>query len=189
MGEHVGGAEATLDGLGHHRLDLVLVGESSGGVDDGSGDGRDGEIATEMGARQVPGSFNVDESRRGDSPIVGYQDVHVPWRGQSLQTVAAKCPEASQARTFAPVEQRALDPLFIGGFSTVEQHDPGQQPLPRSAGTASARDGPFRHAGGFELRHAKDSRAIGQKGTVRPVSSVHLTTMDLGTDKSARKGA
>ncbi|MGW4131984.1 hypothetical protein [Amycolatopsis japonica] len=87
------------------------------------------------------------------------------------------------------MEQRALEPLFIGGFSTVEQYDPGQQPLPRSAGTASARNGPFRHAGGFELGRSKDSRAIGQEGTVRPVSSVHLTTMGLGTDKNARKGA
>lgn len=64
--------------------------------------------------------------------------MHVPrWR-QPLQPMAAERPETGQDRGFTAVEQRRLELLFTGGFSTVEQHDSGQQPLPGATGAASA---------------------------------------------------
>ncbi|WP_410577392.1 hypothetical protein [Amycolatopsis sp. lyj-108] len=65
--------------------------------------------------------------------------------------MAAESPEPGQSRAFASKEQSSVQPLLVGGFSTVEQHYSGQQPLPGAARSASAGNGPVRHTGGFEL--------------------------------------
>ncbi|OXM49769.1 hypothetical protein CFP71_29570 [Amycolatopsis thailandensis] len=115
-----------------------------------------------MRAGQASCPLDVHESHRRDATIVGNQDVYVLRWWHSLHAVAAKRPETGHTGVFAPVEQRALEQLIIGGRTAVKQHDSGQEPLPRPARSAAASDGPVRYSGGFEFCRSEDQRTSGQ---------------------------